>query len=136
MTGREPTNSDLEHGVKHARRAVELAPTVATPWNTLGVALYYSGQWQEAIDSLQKAIELNKVSKTYPSSFDYFFLAMSHWQLNHNEEARKWHDQAVELMEKDKSQDEELLRFRDEATKLLNLVPKSGKGESAKPQGN
>jgi len=126
VTGREPTKSDLELGVKHARRAVEIAPTLATPWNTLGVALYYSGQWREAIDSLQKSIELNTVSKRNPSSIDYFFLAMAHWQLKHNEEARKWYDQAVEWMEKDKSQDEELIRFRDEATKLLNIVPKSG----------
>jgi len=107
----------------------------ATPWNTLGIALYYSDQWQEAIDSLQKAIELNKVSKNYPSSCDYFFLAMAHWQLNQKEEARKWYDQAVEWMEKDKSQDEEFVRFRDEATKLLNIVPTPGNSGTALPQG-
>ena len=71
-----------------------------------------------------------------PSSIDYFFLAIAYWQLNHNEEARKWYDQAVETMEKDNSQDKELLRFRDEATKLLNIVRKSGNSESALPQGN
>lgn len=126
VTGQERTNSDLEQGVKHARRAVEIGSNVAENWNTLGVALYYSGQWQESIDSLQKSIELSKVPKSYVSSFDYFFLAMAHWQLKHNEEARKWYDQAVEWMEKDKSQDKELLRFGEEATKLLNIVSKSG----------
>ncbi len=133
VTGREPSNSDLELGVKHARRAVELAPTVATPWNTLGVALYYSGQWQEAIESLQKSIEL----KSSAIAFDYMFLAMAHWKLNQPEEARKWYDQAIKTMENDKSNDEELLRFRDEAIKLLTIIPKSGisDGETQLPTG-
>ncbi len=125
VTGRERTYSNIEQGVQHARRAVELGPNYASFWNTLGVALYYSDQWQEAIDALQKSIELPKDSESHSSSLDYFFLSMAHWQLNQNEEARKWYDQAVDSMEKNKnkSQDEELLRFRDEATKLLNIVP-------------
>ena len=34
--------------------------------------------------------------------FDWFFLAMAHWQLGHKEEARRWYDQGVAWMEKTK----------------------------------
>ena len=64
VTGRERTTSDIEQGVKYARRAVELAPNDATYRNTLGVALYFSEQWQEAIDALQKSIIAAKTQKT------------------------------------------------------------------------
>lgn len=44
---------------------------------------------------------------------------MAHWQLGDQDEARKFYDQAVEWMEKNKPQDEELKRFRAEAAELL-----------------
>ena len=50
-------------------------------------------------------------------SFDWFFLAMAHWQLDEKDEARKWYDQGVQWMEKNKPEDEELRRFREEAAK-------------------
>lgn len=56
-----------------------------------------------------------------------FFLAMSNWQLGNMVEARKCYDQAVGWIEKNKPQDEELLRFRTEAAELLKIEKK---GES------
>ena len=44
---------------------------------------------------------------------------MAHWQPGEKDEARKWFDQAVEWMEKNKPDDEELRRFRAEAAELL-----------------
>ena len=64
-------------------------------------------------------------------SFNALFLAMAHWQLGKNEEARKWYDLAIAWMEKNQTKDEELRRFREEAAKLLKVedqpksVPKS-----------
>ena len=43
---------------------------------------------------------------------DWFFLAMAHWQLDHEEEAGKWYAQAVQWMDKNAPQNEELRRFR------------------------
>jgi tetratricopeptide (TPR) repeat protein len=53
-------------------------------------------------------------------NYDWFFLAMSHWQLGDKVQARKWYDQAVARMDKAKiPNDDELCRFRAEAAALL-----------------
>ena len=57
-------------------------------------------------------------------AFDWFFLAMAHWQLGDKAAARKWYDQAVRWMETNKPQNEELLRFRAEAQELLKIERK------------
>ena len=61
---------------------------------------------------------------------------MAHWQLDHKAEARKWYDQAVEWMEKNRPHDEELRRFRAEAKELLEIeqhsTPKVKKEPHAK----
>jgi hypothetical protein len=54
-------------------------------------------------------------------SHNGFFLAMAHWQLGDKEQAHTWYDQAVQWMEKNKPQDEELGRFRAEAEELLGI---------------
>jgi hypothetical protein len=62
---------------------------------------------------------------------------MAHWQAGQRDQARKWYAQAVDWMEKNKSQDEELRRFRDEAAALLGVSdgPSStSKTEQSKPR--
>jgi hypothetical protein len=58
-------------------------------------------------------------------SFDWFFLAMSHWQLGNKEEARRWHDRAVEWMDKNRSTSAPLIRYRAEAEGLLNITSRT-----------
>ena len=89
-------------------KATELAPKEGTHWNMLGVAQYRAGDWKAAVTTLNKSMELRNGG----DSTDCFFLAMAHWQLGEKEEARKWYDQAVEWMEKNNPDDEELRRFR------------------------
>ncbi len=101
--------------VELAKKAIELDPTNIFLPNTLGVAHYCEGNWQDAIEWLMKSMELRNGG----DSNDWFFLAMAHQQLGHKEEARKWLDQAVDWMEKHAPQNEELLRFRAEAEDLL-----------------
>jgi eukaryotic-like serine/threonine-protein kinase len=111
----------LEHpnrAVELAKTAVELAPKEGRLWSTLGVAQYRAGDWKAAIAALQKSDEL--LQGNHPR-FNAFFLAMAHWQLGNEAQARKWYDQAVGWMEKNKPQDEELLRFRAEAEQLLKV---------------
>jgi serine/threonine protein kinase/WD40 repeat protein len=119
-THAEPKNRDPGRAVKLAQEAVELAPKEGMIWNTFGVARYRSGDWQEAIAALTKSMELRKGG----NSFDWFFLAMGHWQLDQEEEARKWYDQAVAWMDKNQPQNEELRRFRAEAAELLGIEKK------------
>ena len=56
------------------------------------------------------------------SAFDGLCLAMAHWKLGHKDEARKWYEQAVEWMETNNPNNEELRRFRAEAAELLGIT--------------
>jgi serine/threonine protein kinase/Flp pilus assembly protein TadD len=109
---RDPTEA-----VTSARKAVELAPERREFWNTLGVALYRAGDWPEAVTALSKSMSLRKGG----DPFDWFFLAMAHWQLGEKIEGRKWYDQAVSRMERKRTNDQELIRFRAEAEELLQI---------------
>ena len=45
-------------------------------------------------------------------SFDWFFLAMAHWQFGEKEKAGAWFDKAAAWIEKNSPDDDELRRFR------------------------
>ena len=106
-----------DRAIEYATKAVAIAPKEGMYWNTLGVAQYRAGQFNEAITTLTKSMEL----RSGGDAFDWFFLAMAQWQLNNKDEARTWYDKAVEWTEKNKPGDEELLRFRAEAAELLEI---------------
>ena len=112
-----------EKAVQLAKKAVTRAPQKGNFWNTLGVASYRAAQWKDAVAALEKSIEL----RSEGDSFDWFFLAMAHWQLGEGEKASQYFDRAVQWMEKNKPQDEEheqLRRFRAEAATLLGVQQK------------
>ncbi|MBK8180792.1 MAG: hypothetical protein IPK67_18240 [Planctomycetes bacterium] len=67
---------DLERAVTLARRSIELQPTDAT-WNTLGVALYYSGDLSGSVDALRESVRLQGAGNVV----DWLFLAMAHKRL-------------------------------------------------------
>jgi tetratricopeptide (TPR) repeat protein len=93
---------------------------VAAIWNTLGIARYRAGNWQGAHDALIQSMRLYHGG----DAFDWFFLAMTHWQLGNKEEARKLYARAVEWMNKNLPGDEELRRFRAEAAEVLKTEDK------------
>jgi tetratricopeptide (TPR) repeat protein len=107
--------------VELAKKAIVLAPKEGNHWNRLGAAHYCAGEWKPAIAALEKSMELRNGG----DSFEWFFLAMAHWQLGQKEEARKWNDKAVAWMEKNQPKDEELVRFRTEAESLLKIQRKN-----------
>ena len=85
------------------------------------MCLYRAGDCKAAVTALEKSGELRNGG----DSFDWFFLAMAHWQMGEKAEARKWYDQAVQWMDKNRPADEELRRFRAEATEMLGVNDKS-----------
>jgi tetratricopeptide (TPR) repeat protein len=135
--GPDPQFRDPLRAVELARRAVERAPQHQVPnyWNTLGVAHYRAGEWRASIQALEKSLELQtlnlealkmvaghvpQVQNQQPgTSFDFFFLAMAHWQLSDKDKAREWYQKGVQWMDKNAPRDEELRRFRAEAEDLL-----------------
>ncbi len=111
---------DPERAVAWARRAVALAPGVHNFLNTLGVALYRTGQYAEAITVLDQGLAEGPGEL---ATVDRFFLAMAHHQLGHPREARGYHDQAVRWVEAHKDlrdvTSDELAAFRGEAEAVL-----------------
>jgi serine/threonine protein kinase len=88
------------------------------PWQvrrTLGVALFRAEQWKGASEALTKAAALRHSSHVS----NEFFLAMIDWQLKDKEGARRRYDGAVNWMRTHLPNDDELIRFREEAAELL-----------------
>jgi tetratricopeptide (TPR) repeat protein len=112
----DPEIRDPRRAVELARKAVEQAPDDGTYWNTLGVSYYRAGDPKAAVTALEKSMHLRKGG----DAFDWFFLAMAHWQLGDQAEARTWYDKAVGWM-KGQTANEELTRFRTEAAALLEV---------------
>ncbi len=98
-----------------AKAAVKLAPRKGDYWNTLGTAHYRAGDWKGAVEVLTTSMKLRKGG----DSADWFFLAMAHWHLGDRNQARRWYGQAVQWMEKNRPEDQELRGFRAEAAELL-----------------
>jgi eukaryotic-like serine/threonine-protein kinase len=118
----DPKFRDEKWALELAMEAVRLAPNDGDFWNTLGVAHYRMGNWNEAVRVLEKAMELSKGGR----ADDWFFLAMAHWRLGNRDAARGSYDQAVEWIQKQKSSpsplfNEALRRFRAEAAELLGI---------------
>ena len=112
---KEGQYSDAKQAVTWARRANELSPENGNYRNTLGVALYRAEQWQEAIDTLEKAITLG-AEKPYSE----LFLAMAHWQLAQKDKARRWYEESLDWQTTNTGQvDTELQGFFVEAANLM-----------------
>jgi Tfp pilus assembly protein PilF len=103
--------------VKYARKALELEPNDYYIWNTLGVAYFRLGAWDEALSALYRSMELHDEG----DSNDWFFLAMIHDRLGHKERAREWYDMAVQWARAVGRDNEELFRFEVEAAEMLGL---------------
>ena len=70
----------LVRAVELAKEAVKLTPGDWHNWNTLGVAYYRTGKWEDAIKALGKSMELGTQDQEsrYQKEFDLFF---TYWLL-------------------------------------------------------
>jgi serine/threonine protein kinase len=106
---------DPAQAVAVAKQALAKAPGQARFWNTLGVAQYRAGQFDDARRTLLKSIELGNGG----SSEDWFFLAMTCRRLGQEEEARRWYGKVLAWVDKNQALDEGTIRYRAEAEKLF-----------------
>jgi tetratricopeptide (TPR) repeat protein len=95
------------------------------------VAYYRASDWKAAIKALEKSEALAPDKLLADNGF---FLAMAHWQMNQRSEARKWYDHAVQWMERNAPQDEELRRFRTEAQELLGVTTETKSKKDPAPK--
>jgi tetratricopeptide (TPR) repeat protein len=110
---RDPTRA-----LRLAKAVVQQTPKNGGHWNTLGVACYRAGDWNQAIEALEKSEALSPGQYVADNGF---FLAMAHWQRGSQADARQWYERAVQWMEKNNPKDAELRRFSEEASKLLGV---------------
>jgi uncharacterized protein HemY len=100
-----------------AKKAVARGPQSVLLWNTLGMAHYRRGEWQAAIEILEKAEKLPYGN----SGYNWFFLAMAHWQKGDKDRARRYYEQAREWRLKHRAGGEDLRRYHQEAAALLGM---------------
>jgi serine/threonine protein kinase/WD40 repeat protein len=110
-----------EEALRLARKAVELAPEQAFFHNTLGLALYRTGRFAEAIPVLERSLQ---AGKGRADAFDLFFLAMCHHRLGDAAKTRDCYDRAARWFRERKARlsatwVEELSAFQAEADALL-----------------
>jgi tetratricopeptide (TPR) repeat protein len=116
--------------VDFARRALDLVPNDGNTWNTLGVAYYRVGDWEEARSALYRSMELRNEG----DGFDWFFLAMIHAKLGHKERAQEWYDRAESWTRRHRYRDAELYRFQVEAAQVLGLPRPPARPLETSPQ--
>lgn len=118
------TPEAVTKAVAEARRAVELAPNQGFYINTLGVALYRAGQFQEALDTLTRSDAINAEEQDGPQPGDVAFIAMARWQLGQKEEARVALARLRDLAAQDRwKNEEETRRHLAEAEALIVSAP-------------
>jgi serine/threonine-protein kinase len=120
---------DPAEALELARKAVQLNPHSPASWDTLSVAAYRTGNWQESLHARQQLLEL-KTS----TARDNFYLAMSHYQLGHQPEARRAYDEAMTAMAKEQTPNAELSQLREEAEQLLKITSSGHSPESSDSQ--
>jgi WD40 repeat protein/Tfp pilus assembly protein PilF len=116
---------DPKQALALARQAVSLAPETPLYENTLGVALYRSGQLADAIPALEKSLHDGDGAF---DAFDLYFLAMCHHRLGDAAKARECHERAVKWVDQRRGKlgriwEEELTAFRAEADAVLARPP-------------
>jgi len=114
---------DVSGGLEAGRKAVEVAPQSSIAWQVLGWARYRAGDWKGSVEALEKSCALQH-NPTGGYAFQWFFLAMAHWQLGEKDTAREWYDKAVkwaDASEKEKG-NTDLFRFRTEAAELMKIA--------------
>jgi tetratricopeptide (TPR) repeat protein len=127
-TCRNPRFRDPQRAVELARRASEMGHQRASLGATLRMARYRLGDWRAAVAALEKA---NELPQDEGPCATYFFLAMAHRQLGHEQVAVHWYKKGVDVLEKNKiNLDNPQIRLiRAEAAALLGLA------KSAAPEG-
>ncbi|MBM4091190.1 MAG: tetratricopeptide repeat protein [Planctomycetes bacterium] len=114
----DPARRNLERAMSLALHVAERDADNPSSWCVLGSVQCRAGQWAEATESLDRAIQ--------PSHGDgclrpYLFLAMAHWQLGASHMARECYQDAVDRMSGTKRVPPDLLRYRREAAELLGI---------------
>lgn len=123
---------DLEAAISSYRRAVELDPKNADYQNSLGIALYRVGQWQEADEALLASIGLGNDKPHL-----WLFLAMANWHVDRKDKALDWYTKSLNWRianEEAVTGDKDLQSYFNEAAAILASSPSKESEAIAEPK--
>jgi Flp pilus assembly protein TadD len=117
---------DFSRGLSLAKKAVELSSENWVYLNTLGVAYYRAGQYEQAIEKLERSLQ--EGGSEY-AAYDLFFLTMSHARRGEAAEAKDCYERALRWMKEEQDSlppngKKELEDFRAEAEAALQKPAK------------
>jgi WD40 repeat protein len=116
--GEEPAS--YRRALLQAEEACRWDPENGDYLNTLGVAQYRVGKYQQSVETLSRSVKLNVPRFEGAPPADLAFLAMAHHQLGQKEQAREFMKSLRDAMEKPRwANDEEAQAFLREAKALL-----------------
>jgi tetratricopeptide (TPR) repeat protein len=118
---------DYDEALEHARKAVELAPKDGRYVNTLALAEYRAGHWNESISASERSMALQNGG----DASDWFFLALAHSRKDEKDDAGKWFDKAVAWTTEKDPKNAELRQFWKEAAVLLGQPGPNASGTSS-----
>ena len=95
-----------------AEEAVQIAPTAAAYWNTLGITYYRDKEYYKAIRALSRAVSLD--TATGGNAFDFYYLALANHALGYAKPARDWLEHAASWTEKHPEVAGSLIKVRAE----------------------
>lgn len=86
-----------------AEKAVAANPKTYRSLNHYGAVLYRAGLYQKAIDRLTEAEAASQADGQIPTAiaYNWLFLAMANSHLGRGDEAKKWHDKAVQWIDQE-----------------------------------
>jgi serine/threonine protein kinase/tetratricopeptide (TPR) repeat protein len=113
-----PVLRDPRRAIELATRAVKQRPKVGAFWCTLGVAHYRAGQWQAAVEALEKARSMLAGPDRCVGTFA---LAMAYWQAGQREQGLRCYDEAARDAAALSPASRLVQDFRAEAAALLGL---------------
>jgi len=101
--------------VELAQRSVEIDPKRSLNWQTLGIAQYAAGEFERAVESLNKSREVNRSS----SVLDYLMISLAHTARDDISAARSSYEQAMQLWTKQNPRNADFDRVRAEVESAL-----------------
>ncbi len=113
--------------LERLKKAAEADPNNGLRWWFLAIASYRSGNWQDSLDIFKTKEHLGH--GVAGSAWQWFYMAMAHWQLDHKEEAHSWYYQSIDWVER--AQEKRLVAVQAEAAALMDLPDPGERPEQA-----
>jgi tetratricopeptide (TPR) repeat protein len=114
LSAKDPRQWRPSEALELARR-VKASPDSDWASSTLGLAEYRAGHWDQAIESLNRAVQFDRNAD--PS--DFFLLAMAHWRRGDKDQARSFFERGAQLARIRLADNPQWRPFWAEAAQLL-----------------